>query len=80
MRFVFAKRSPGSPGNPGSAAIAVRLHRPDGADQPLALATGAAFQGDLDEAFPTVVYRFDGAERTQVISANIPLAIVPLFE
>ena len=77
VRFVFAKRSPGSAGGTG---IAVRLHRPDGADQPLPLVTGAAFQGDLDEAFPTVVYRFDGAERAQVISANIPLAIVPLFE
>ncbi|MFC3456775.1 hypothetical protein [Massilia haematophila] len=74
VRFVFAKR------HPGSAAIAVRLHRPDGAGQPLALATGAAFPGDLDEAFPVVVYRFGGAERAQVISANIPLAIVPLFE
>ncbi len=80
VRFVFAKRSPGNPGSAASIGIAVRLHRPDGADQPLALATGAAFQGDLDEAFPVVVYRFGGAERTQVISANIPLAIVPLFE
>ena len=77
VRFVFAKRSPGSA---DSIGIAVRLHRPDGADQPLPLATGAAFQGDLDETFPTVVYRFDGTERAQVISANIPLAIVPLFE
>lgn len=71
VRFVFSKRSPG---------IAVRLHRFEGADQPLPLVTGAAFQGDADDAFPTVVYRFAGSERTQVISANVPLAIVPLFE
>ena len=71
VRFVFAKRS---------AGIAVRLHRTDAADQPLPLVTGAAFQGDTDDAFPTVVYRFAGAAQAQVISANLPLAIVPLFE
>lgn len=71
VRFVFAKRS---------AGIAVRLQRPDAADQLLPLVSGAAFQGDADESFPTVVYRFAGAERAQVISANLPLAIVPLFE
>lgn len=71
VRFVFAKRS---------AGIAVRLHRTDAADQPLPLVTGAAFQGDADDGFPTVVYRFAGAAQAQVISANLPLAIVPLFE
>lgn len=71
VRFVFAKRSVG---------IAVRLHRADAADQPLPLVTGAAFQGDADDGFPTVVYRFAGAAQAQVISANLPLAIVPLFE
>jgi len=71
VRFVFAKRS---------AGIAVRLHRTDAADQPLPLVSGAAFQGDADDGFPTVVYRFAGAAQAQVISANLPLAIVPLFE
>lgn len=71
VRFVFARRA---------GEIAVRLHRPDGADQALAPLPGAAFQGDPDEGLPTVVYRFAGAERAQVISANVPLAIVPLFE
>jgi len=70
VRFVFAKRV----GEP-----AVRLHR-EGGDQPLPLVSGAAFAGDLDEAFPTVVYRFAGGARAQVISANPPLAIVPIFE
>ena len=71
VRFVFARRA---------GEIAVRLHRLDGADQALAPVNGAAFPGDADEGFPTVVYRFGGAERAQVISANVPLAIVPLFE
>ena len=70
VRFVFPRRG---------GEIAVRLHRPEGADQPLPLVAGAAFPGDADDGFPTVVYRF-GAERAQVISANLPLAIVPLFE
>jgi len=71
VRFVFARRA---------GDIAVRLHRAEGADQTLAPVTGAAFQGEVGEGFPTVVYRFAGAERAQVISANPPLAIVPLFE
>ena len=71
VRFVFAKRSVG---------VAVRLHRAGAADQLLPLVNGVAFQGDADDTFPTVVYRFAGAERAQVISANLPLAIVPLFE
>ena len=71
VRFVFARRA---------GDIAVRLHRAEGADQALPATTGAAFQGDTGEGFPTVVYRFAGAARAQVISVNPPLAIVPLFE
>ena len=71
VRFVFARRGGG---------VAVRLHRPEGADQALAAVSGAAFPGEPDEGLPTVVYRFAGAERAQVISANVPLAIVPLFD
>jgi len=57
----------------------VRLHRADGTDQVLAPVMGPAFQGEPGEGFPTVVYRFAGAG-AQLISANPPLAIVPLFE
>jgi len=73
VRFVFARRA---------GETAVRLHRADGTEQALPLASGAAFAGEIGEGFPTVVYRFAGAAtgRTQVISANLPLAILPLFD
>jgi hypothetical protein len=71
VRFVFAKRA-------GEAGV--RLLRADGSDVALAVAGGVAFQGDLDETFPTVLYRFGGAERAQLITAHPPLAIVPLFD
>ncbi|MFC4931825.1 hypothetical protein [Massilia sp. GCM10023247] len=71
VRFVFAKRA-------GEAGV--RLQRADGSDVALAVTGGAAFHGDLDNSFPTVVYRFAGAERGQLITANPPLAIVPLFD
>ncbi len=70
VRFVFARRA---------GEIVVRLHRADGTDQVLAPVMGPAFQGEPGEGFPTVVYRFAGAG-AQLISANPPLAIVPLFE
>ena len=71
VRFVFAKRA-------GEAGV--RLQRADGSDVALAVAGGVAFQGDLDDTFPTVLYRFGSAERAQLITAHPPLAIVPLFE
>jgi hypothetical protein len=71
VRFVFAKRA-------GEAGV--RVHRADGSDTALAVAGGVAFSGDADDTFPTVLYRFGGAERVQLITANPPLAIVPLFE
>lgn len=81
VRFVFAKRG-------GEAGV--RLQRADGSDSALPVAAGAAFQGDVDDGFPTVVYRFGSlngngsgngnGERAQLITANAPLAIVPLFE
>lgn len=70
VRFVFAKR--------GEAGV--RLQRADGSDMALAVAGGSAFHGDLDDSFPTVVYRFAGAERGQLVTAHPPLAIVPLFD
>lgn len=71
VRFVFAKRA-------GEAGV--RLQRADGSDVALAVAGGIAFQGDTDDTFPTVSYRFGNAERAQLMTANPPLAIVPLFE
>ncbi|MBQ5948437.1 hypothetical protein [Massilia sp. ST3] len=71
VRLVFARKGVGA---------AVRVRRPDGAEQALPVARGPAFAGDLDDDFPVVVYRFAAAERGQLISYNAPLAIVPLFE
>jgi hypothetical protein len=71
VRFVFAKRA---------AEAGVRVHRPDGTDASLPIVASAAFAGDADDSFPTVLYRFAGNERVQVVTAYPPLAIVPLFE
>jgi hypothetical protein len=71
VRFVFAKRA---------AEIGVRVHRPDGSDASLAVTTSAAFPGDADDGFPTVLYRFTGSEKVQLVTAYPPLAIVPFFE
>lgn len=72
VRFVFAKRAGEEAG--------VRLQRADGGEVALAVAGGIAFQGDTDDSFPTVSYRFGGAEKAQLKTANPPLAIVPLFD
>lgn len=71
VRFVFAKRN-------GEAGV--RLHRADGSDVALAVVTAAAFQGDADDSFPTVLYRFGSNDRAQLITTHPPLAIVPVFE
>ncbi|QNA88403.1 hypothetical protein G4G28_07655 [Massilia sp. Dwa41.01b] len=71
VRFVFAKRA-------GEAGV--RLHRQDGSDSALPVVSGTAFGGDGDDGFPTVLYRFNGAERGQLVTANPPLAIVPVFD
>jgi hypothetical protein len=71
VRFVFAKRA---------GEVGVRLLRPDGADASLAVTPAVAFPGDADDSFPTVLYRFAGNERGQLVTAYPPLAIVPLFE
>jgi len=71
VRFVFAK---------WAGEVNVRLHRADGGDVTLAVAPGVAFPGDSDDGFPTVLYRFGGNERVQLVTADPPLAIVPLFE
>lgn len=71
VRFVFPKKSD----------VGARVHRGDGREHPLAVATGPAFAGDADDGFPVVDYRFgpDG-ERAQVTAYDAPLAIVPVFE
>lgn len=71
VRFVFAKRAD---------EAGVRVHRSDGSDAALAVSPGVAFPGDVDDGFPTVLYRFAGKERAQLVTAYPPLAIVPLFE
>jgi hypothetical protein len=38
------------------------------------------FAGDGDASFPVVTYRFAGAERVQLVTASMPLAITPLFD
>jgi hypothetical protein len=71
VRFVFAKRV---------GEVGVRVHRPDGSDAALAVVASVAFPGDADDNFPTVLYRFAGNERVQLVTAYPPLAIVPLFD
>jgi hypothetical protein len=70
VRFVFEKK--GIP--------AVRVRKADGTVAPLAVVNGPAFDGDTEGAFPTVTYRFAGAERSQVSTISAPVAIAPLFE
>jgi hypothetical protein len=69
VRFVFAKK--------GEAPV--RARRGAG-EQLLPVVQGAAFQGDADASFPTVTYRFNEAERAQLVTSKAPLAIVPVFE
>lgn len=71
VRFVFAKRG---------AEIGVRVQKSDGSDASLPVSPGTAFPGDADDSFPTVLYRFNGTEKVQLVTAYPPLAIVPLFE
>lgn len=68
VRLVFGKKG-------GQAGARLRK-----GDLALPVAEAAAFAGDADGGFPTVTYRFAGAERTQLLASNAPLAIVPLFE
>jgi len=68
VRFVFAKGGPAAP---------VTLH--GGTGTPLAAVPGVPFAGDRDAGFPVVTYRFAGAERVQLDTATMPLAITPLF-
>ena len=66
VRFVFSK---------GSAAAPVQV-----AGARLPAVPGVPFAGDGDTNFPVVTYRFAGAERVQLVTASMPLAIAPLFD
>jgi hypothetical protein len=68
VRFVFDKKASGT---------LVRLRRLD-VTTALPVADSAAF--DAGNPLPSVTYRFNGAERAQVMTATAPLAIAPLFE
>jgi hypothetical protein len=70
VRFVFDRKA---------AVAPVRLRKADGATSVLAAGEGAAFGGE-NESFATVTYRFNGAERAQVLTATAPLAIAPVIE
>ena len=71
VRFVFPKKE----------SSGARLRHADGGEQALPVTAGAAFTGDPDEGFPIVTWRFGtGQERSQVVTYNAPLAIVPIFE
>jgi len=64
VRFVFNKKGEGG----------AHLRREGGTEDLLPVVPGAAEQG-----LPTVTYRF-GNERGQVLTDNVPLAILPVFE
>lgn len=71
VRFVFEKKA----GTPST-----RLRKADGSAMAMPVTEGGAFGGEPDAGFPTVTYRFAGAERAQVLTATAPLAIAPLFD
>ncbi|MFV8282902.1 hypothetical protein ACNKXS_15490, partial [Christiangramia marina] len=64
VRMVFPKKG---------VETAVRLRRPDGAEQALPVAPGQAFAGDTETDFPVVTYRC-APERAQVVTYSAPLA------
>jgi hypothetical protein len=69
VRFVFDKASPAAP-------VVLRGAVP----AQLPAAPGAPFAGDTDATFPVVTYRFGSAERVQLGTASVPLAITPVFD
>lgn len=72
MRFVFAKKG---------MEPAVRVRLGGGEQGSLPVEQGAAFDGDPNEGFKIVHYRFAGsADKGQVETRDAPLAIVPVFQ
>jgi hypothetical protein len=68
-RFVFSKGA----GDPG-----VKLRKGELAALPAH--DGAAFSGDPYQGYRVVDYRFEAGDKGQVVTENVPLAIVPLYE
>lgn len=70
VRFVFARK--------GDAVVRLRQ---GGSEAVLPAVEGAAFEGDMNDAFKTVTYRFAATPaNAQVISQNAPLAVAAVFE
>jgi hypothetical protein len=70
VRFVFAKK--------GEALVRLRNA---GGDAVLPAAEGAAFDGDMNDGYKTVTYRFAAWPAAgQVVSQNVPLAVAAVFE
>jgi hypothetical protein len=70
VRFAFARK--------GEAGV--RFRRADG-ETALPSGEGAAFDGDFNDGFRIVNYRFaDWPEKGQLVSQNVPVAIAALFE
>lgn len=69
VRFVFDRKASGT---------LARVRRQDGASGTLPVMESQAF--DSGNVLPTVTYRFNGAERGQVLTSTAPLAIAPMFE
>ena len=69
VRFVYAHGA----GDPG-----VRLRKGEMAVLPAV--DGAAFQDDPYHGYRVVNYRFEGADKGQLVTQNAPLAINPVYE
>ena len=69
VRFVFEKTSPAAP-------VTVRGN----VETHLSSVPGAAFAGAGDATFSIVTYRFGSADRVQLSTASVPLAITPVFD
>lgn len=70
VRFTFARK--------GEASVRVRQAAQDGTALPVS--EGAAFADEGHAGYSVVNYRFEPADKGQVVSQNLPLAIAPLFE
>ncbi len=70
VRFAFARK--------GDAVVRLRNA---GGDAVLPATEGAAFDGDMNDGFKTVTYRFATWPASgQVVSQNVPLAVAAVFE
>lgn len=74
VRFVYGKKE-------ANLAVELRnIERTDRAAQNLAVADGAAFWGDTNDAFKTINYNFSSStEKIQLITRSAPILIAPQF-